>query len=328
MPKLAAALVFVAATAHAPNVRAQEVQSVSIRMDWLPISYHAPFHLAVAKGYYKAAGIELKLEEGKGSGAAIQLVANNVDTFGFADAAVVAKAVSQNIPVKLVMGVFRRSPVAVVFPERSGIRQPADLKGKRMATCPGDAAAILFPAYLRAAGLQPADVQIMNVDCGSKYTVVAQGLADATLGFGPYGKTMFNAAGIQNVRELDYADAGIDVPSHGIIAALGTIKSRPEVVRHMLAATAKGWNEARQDPKAAVTAMVQRVPIMAGREQALVEELEGYFNYLDTAATKGHPIGWQSAEDWRKAQDILVQYMDLKPRPSVDDYFTNEFLGN
>ncbi len=310
-----------------PQVNAQSLDPVSMRMDWLPISYHAPFHLAAAKNYYRDALIDFKLEDGKGSGAAIQLVANNVDTFGFADAAVVAKAVSQKVPIKLVMGVFRRSPVAIVFPGTSTIRTPADLKGKRLATCPGDAPAILLPAYLRAIGLAQEDVRVINVDCGAKYTVVAQGLADATLGFGPYGKTMFNQAGIQDVRELDYADAGIDVPSHGIIVSLTTIKTRPEMVRRMLQATAKAWGEARQDPKPAITAMVKRVPLMSGHEQALEEELKGYFNYLDTAATTGKPFGWQSPQDWEKAEGILARYMDLKPMPSVDAYFTNEFIS-
>lgn len=309
----------------APGV-AQNLAPVSLRMDWLPISYHAPFYLARAKGYYKANGIDLKIENGKGSGATIQLVANGVDTFGLADAAVVAKSVSQDIPVKLVMGVFRRSSVAIVFPGKSPIRTAADLKGKKLATCAGDSAVILLPAYLKAVNLAPGDVHIVTVDCGAKYTVVAQGLADATLGFGPYGKTMFGAAGISDVRELDYADAGVVLPSHGIIVSVKTIETKPDLVRRFVAATQKGWNDARQDPDAAVDAMVHDVALMQGKERALKTEFRGYANYLDTPATKGKPFGWQSPEDWQKAQAILVEYMGMKPAASVDAYFTNKFV--
>ncbi|MBZ5723277.1 MAG: ABC transporter substrate-binding protein [Acidobacteriia bacterium] len=95
---LAAAVAAFALVAPAAPGVAQNLAPVSLRMDWLPISYHAPFYLARAKGYYKANGIDLKIENGKGSGATIQLVANGVDTFGLADAAVVAKSVSQDIP--------------------------------------------------------------------------------------------------------------------------------------------------------------------------------------------------------------------------------------
>jgi NitT/TauT family transport system substrate-binding protein len=305
---------------------AQSPEPVSIRMDWVPISYHAPFYLAKAMGYYKEVGIDLTMQDGKGSGTTIQLVANNVDTFGLADASVVAKAIAQQLPVKLVMGIFRRSVAGIVFPAKNGIHSAADLKGKRLATCAGDAPLILLPAYLKAVNLSMSDLKIVTVDCGAKYTVVAQGLADATLGFAPYGKTMFGAAGISDVRALDYADGGLNLPSHGIIASLKTIQSKPDLVRRFVSATAKGWNEARKDPDAAMAAMVAVVDLMKGKTQVLKTEFEGYVAYLDTPATRGKQFGWQSPQDWKKAEDILVRYMDMKRQPSVDAYFTNQFV--
>ena len=305
---------------------AQAPEPVTIRMDWLPISYHAPFHLALASGYYRAAGIDLKIAEGKGSGGTVQLVANGADTFGLADAAVVAKSVTQGVPVKTVMGIFRRSAVGVVFPAQSPIQKPADLKGKRVASCAGDSAVILFPGFLKANNLSMDDLKIVTVDCSAKYTVVAQGLADATLGFGPYGRTMFQAAGISDMRKFDYADSGVALPAHAVIASLKTIETKPDLIRRFVGATAKGWAEARKNPEPAIEAMVRAAPLMKGKEAALKTEFEGYVPYLDTPATAGKPFGWQSPEDWKRAEAILAQYMDLKPQPSVDAYFTNRFI--
>jgi NitT/TauT family transport system substrate-binding protein len=305
---------------------AQTLEPVLLRMDWLAISYHAPFHLALANGYYRAAGIDLKIQEGKGSGSTIQLIANGVDTFGFADSAVVAKSVAQGVPIKIVMGVFRKSAMALVFPAQSPIRSPQDLKGKRLATCAGDAALILLPAYLKANNLSPDDVKVVTVDCAAKYAVVAQGLADATLGFGPYGKTMFQAAGVSEIRALDYADSGIVLPSHAIIASTKTIETKGDLIQRFVGATARGWLEARKNPDAAIQALVRAAPLMSGKEAALKTEFEGYARYLDSPATAGKPFGWQSPDEWKKAEAILVQYMDVKPQPSVDAYFTNSFV--
>jgi NitT/TauT family transport system substrate-binding protein len=316
-----------AVTIGVTEAGAQTLEPASLRMDWTPISYHAPFYLANARGYYRAAGIDLKMEDGRGSGSTIQLIGNNVDTFGLADAAVVAKAIGQQIPVKLVMGIFRRSVAGIVFPAKNDIRTAADLKGKRIATCAGDAPLILLPAYLKAVNLTMNDVKVVTVDCGSKYTIVAQGLADATLGFAPYGRTMFATAGISEVRALDYADAGLNLPSHGIIASQRTIETKPDLISRFVKATAKGWNEALKDPNQAIAEMVAAVALMKGRNEALKTEFEGYADYLDTPATKGKPFGWQSPEDWTVAEDILVQYMDIKRQPSVDVYFTNQFVG-
>ena len=255
------------------------------------------------------------------------MVGNNVDTFGLADASVVAKAIGQQIPVKLVMGIFRRSVAGIVFPAKSDIQTAADLKGKRVATCAGDAPLILLPAYLKAVNLTMNDLKVVTVDCGSKYTVVAQGLADVTLGFAPYGKTMFGNAGITDVRAFDYADAGLNLPSHGIIASQRTIEAKPDLIRRFVSATAKGWNEARKDPNSAIKEMLAAVALLKGRDQVLNTECEGYAAYLDTPATQGRPFGWQSPDDWKNAEDILVQYMDMKRQASVEAYFTNQFIS-
>src|SRR5262245_18855143 len=118
---------------------AQSLESVTVRMSWLPISYHATFYLGLAKGYYKDVGIDMKIHDGKGSGATAQLIANNADTFGVADSTVVARAISQGMPLKIVLGIFPRSDAALVFPSKNGIRSQTELKGKSIATCAGDA---------------------------------------------------------------------------------------------------------------------------------------------------------------------------------------------
>lgn len=314
------------AMSHTPVAKAQNLDPVSVRMSWLPISYHAPFYLGLAKGYYKDAGIDMKIHDGKGSGATAQLIANNADTFGVADSAVVARAISQGLPLKIVLGIFPRSDAALVFPTKNGIKSPAELKGKSLATCAGDAPLILLPAYLKTVNLTMQDVKIVTVDCGAKYTVVAQGLADVTIGYSAYARTMFGGAGITDITDFSYADAGINLPSHGIVASLKTIETKSDLIRRFNKATAKAWVEARGNPEAVVHQMASMVPLMKGKEAVNVVEFKAYLQSLDSPGTRGKPFGWQSAEEWQKAEEILVEYMDVKRQPSVNVYFTNEFV--
>jgi NitT/TauT family transport system substrate-binding protein len=309
-----------------PHVLAQNLESVSVRMSWLPISYHAPFYLGLAKGYYKDVGIDMKIHDGKGSGATAQLIANDVDTFGVADSAVVARAISQGLPLKIVLGIFPRSDAALVFPTKNGIRSPAELKGRSLATCAGDAPLIILPAYLKAVNLTMSDVKIVTVDCGAKYTVVAQGLADVTIGYSAYARTMFGGAGITDITDFSYAEAGINLPSHGIVASLKTVESKPDLIRRFNKATAKSWVEARNNPEAAIDQMAAMVPLMKGKEAVNVVEFKAYLESLNSPGTRGKPFGWQSADEWKAAEEILVEYMGVKRQPSVDVYFTNEFV--
>lgn len=319
----AVVLVFLAATVP---VFAQGPDAVTLRTDWLPLTYHAPFHLAVQKGYYKTVNIDLKIWDGRGSGNTIQLVGNGADTFGLAEAGPVAKAVGQGVPVKMIMGVLRRSAAGIIWPIEKEIHTPADLKGKRITMCAGESTAILLPAYLKAVNLSPSDVKLVTIDCSAKYSVVAQGLADAALGYAPWARQQFLAVGFKDIRKFDYADVGIVLPATGVIAATKTIETKPDLVRRFVSATLKAWGDGLKNPDEAFDAMINAVPALKGKEKVLRAEFEDYRPYFDSPATRGRPFGWQSPEDWKQAETILAQYMDVKPQRSVDVYFTNQFI--
>jgi NitT/TauT family transport system substrate-binding protein len=310
-----------------PDPQAQTPEPVSLRLDWSVISYHTPFYFGVARGYYKDAGLALTIGEGKGSSGTVQLVGNGADTFGFADAAVVAKAISLGVPVKMVSGILRKSSMALVFPGDSDIQTPKELKGKRISTCAGQATGVLLPAYLGAVGLAPGDVRIVTTQCGPPiYQAVMQKQADAAASYGPPGQTYFTGLGAKTVRRLEFADVGVLLPAHGMLTSQKMIETKPDVVRRFVAATVKSWLEARKNPDAAVEATVAALPLLKGKESVLKAELEDYLRYVNTAATADKPFGWQSADDWKQAEDVLAQYMELKRQPSVESYFTNEFL--
>jgi len=107
---------------------AMAVDKVTLRLDWSTIGYHSPFYLAAERGYYKDAGLDVDIQEGKGSGNTVQLIGNGADTFGYADAAVAAKSASQGVPVKVVMGIIRKSPASIAYPldQKAGRPQGQD----------------------------------------------------------------------------------------------------------------------------------------------------------------------------------------------------------
>lgn len=305
----------------------QNPEPVRFRLDWAAIiGYHGPFYLALERGYYKEANLAVEILEGKGSGTTVQLIGNGTDTIGFADLAVAAKSISLGVPIKSVMGIIRRSPAAVVFPTDRGINTPQDLKGRTLVMCSGQAAGVLLPAYLRAINLSKNDIKLVVTDCSAVYRVIAEGKGDAATGFGPGSKTEFSRLGVRDTRQFDYADVGILLPSHGLIASLKTIETKPEVIRAFVAATTKGWLEARTNPQAAIEALVRAKPLLKGQEPILRADLEGYMKYTTTPGTEGRPFGWQSPDEWKRAEAILAQYLELKPQPSVEAYFTNEFV--
>jgi NitT/TauT family transport system substrate-binding protein len=93
---------------------------------------HAHFFDALDQGYYRDAGIEVKIVRGQGSTDAIRQVGAGNAMFGFADLGtlILARANDQ-IPVKLVAAVYRKPPQAIFCREDSGLKRPKDLEGNR-----------------------------------------------------------------------------------------------------------------------------------------------------------------------------------------------------
>jgi NitT/TauT family transport system substrate-binding protein len=300
---------------------ARAEDNVSLRVDWTTLGYHAPFYYGVAKGFYKEAGLNLRIEEGKGSGTAIALAGTNADDFAFADATTAAKLIGDGVPVKVVMGIFQRSGLSIFF-RKDAMRTPKDLAGKRISMCAGDNMSVYLPAYIKNVGLSASDVQFITVDCSAKFTVVARGQADAVATYGMAGEPNMEAVGIARSARFDFADAGIVLPSHGIIVSESKLKANPDMVRRFLAATARSWEEARKDPDGAVKAVLDARPLLQGKEATLKSTLMESFNYL--GGTAGKPFGWQSPADWQKTVAILAEFAGLK-KTSPEAFYTNDF---
>jgi len=306
---------------------AQSQEKSAVRLDWTALGYHAPFYLGVARGYYRDAGFDLNILEGKGSPTVGSLVGNGSDDFGFADASTIAQLISQGLPAKMVMGVFQKSTLALFFPEGKGIAKPADLKGKRILLCPTDGLIKYLPAYLKSIGLTMDDVKINMVDCTIKYTYLAQGNADVAGSYGTAGRALLQSVGFKDIGKFDYADAGIDLPSHGIVTSTALIEKQPDKIRRFVAATAKTWQDARSHPDDAVNAFIAANPLQKGKEAQVKETLLASSEYIETPGSKGKPFGWQSPEEWKKATALLVEATGMKAPSSPEVFYTNEFIG-
>jgi NitT/TauT family transport system substrate-binding protein len=324
---LARLAVFAAGMLALISGQALAQEAVTLRLDWTALGYHAPFYLGVSRGYYRDVGLNVKVLEGKGSPAVGELVGNGTDNFGFADASTIAQLISKGLPVKMVMGIFQRSTLALFFPAGKGISTPTDLKGKRILLCPTDGLIKYLPAFLKHYGMTMDDVKIVTVDCAIKYTYLAQGKADVAGSYGTAGEALLKSVGFTDIGKFDYANAGINLPSHGIVTSTATIKQHPDEVRRFVAATAKAWQDARAHPDEAVAAVVAANPLDKGKEAQLKQTLLASFQYTETPGIKGKPFGWQSPEEWTKASELLVEATGMKAPASADEFYTNAFIG-
>jgi NitT/TauT family transport system substrate-binding protein len=126
---------------------------------------------------------------------------------------------------------------------------------------------------------------------------------------------------------LLFSDSGVNVPSLSIVANTKTLESQPDMVRRFVAATAKGYADARKDPKGAAAIQAKYQPQIKGQEANFAKTFERTLDFFDTKNTVGKPFGWQSPDDWKAAAEILERYMEAKPGTAPTLYYTNEFVS-
>ena len=144
---LAAAVAFTALPASAQT-------PIRFQLDWRFEGPAALFLASDAKGYYKAAGLNVTIDAGNGSGGTVTRVASGTYDMGFADLAALMEFHANNpdAPNKpvAVMMVYNNTPAAVLTLKKTGIRTPADLSGRKMGAPVFDAGRRGFPIFQKA----------------------------------------------------------------------------------------------------------------------------------------------------------------------------------
>src|SRR5438046_6561193 len=120
--------------------------AVSFRLNWYLGGLHVPFYYGKEKGYYAAEGIDLAINEGRGSANTVQVVAAGSDTFGLADSSSVILTASKGAEIRSVMSLLNSTGFSVVSLAETGIKSPKDLEGKSLAVTAGDPLGQLFLA--------------------------------------------------------------------------------------------------------------------------------------------------------------------------------------
>jgi NitT/TauT family transport system substrate-binding protein len=210
---------------------------------------HAYYYVALEKGYYKAAGLDVTIVRGQGSTDAVKQVASGTAQIGFADtsAAIFAKA-NDGIPIKLVSVIYAKPPHAIYVLKDSGITKPKDLEGKKIADTAFSAVPKMFGAYAKAAGIDASKVTWVIAGSDALPGMLSLGRAD---GIGQYtvGEPLLKkAAAPKDVVALAYADVGLDYYGSGIVVMDSTLKSNPDMVKRFVAATLHGLKDAIANP--------------------------------------------------------------------------------
>ena len=244
-------LPFVAAAAFTFGISTLDAQAESaaspqtIVVGEVPSVPAAAIYLAVEKGYFKEAGVDVQLESINTSSTAMALLASNrMQVVGGGVAPNYWNALASGLPIILALE-RASSPLyhdVLIRKELVGkIKTPADLKGRTIAeVSPGSSALYEVGQVLASAGLDLKDVDIKYIPFTQMGTALANGAVDAAFEVPPFGAIV--AARGEGVKWLDPEKYLKVQPSSfvGYFANSDWIKANPETAKKFFLALVKG----------------------------------------------------------------------------------------
>ena len=220
-----------------PVAALAQTTPIKFQLDWRFEGPAALFLGAAAKGYYKAAGLDVTIDAGNGSGGTVTRVASGTYDMGFADLAALMEFHANNpdAPNKpvAVMMVYNNTPAAVLALKKSGITKPADLSGKKLGAPVFDAGRRAFPIFAKANGVQ--NVAWTSMDPPLRETMLVRGDIDAITGFSFTSLLNLEARGVKadDVVILPYGAHGVKLYGNVVIATPKIIKENPAAVQRL-----------------------------------------------------------------------------------------------
>jgi NitT/TauT family transport system substrate-binding protein len=305
----------------------QAREKVTLLLNWYTYSEYAPFYLGKERGYFDQEGIDLEIQEGRGSGVTVQAVAAGTATFGYADVPTMMKAASKGAPVTAVGVALQTSPMSVMGFADKNIRKPEDIKGKTVAVTPGDSMSQIWPLFLKKTNLKDSDFKQVAGDAQTKLNAVMNGQADLLLGYVMDQAIKLQDAVHKPVYPIRFADYGVNMVSSGIIVQKDFLKQKPDLVKRFLRAATRSLEEAAKNPDAAIDAMLKANPKSGVKDTALVgmKNTAALYKGPDNPGDRPLRVG---AKNMQETLDLLAEYggLDKASAGKATDYYTNDYL--
>ena len=294
-------------------VPAHAAEQVVVQLNWKHQFEFAAFYAAESQGYYKDAGLDVRIVEGGPGINVVKEVVEGRADFGVGTSSLVVDR-ARGLPVVAVATLLQHSPVALLASRAQGVQSVHDLAGRPVSVDPHTRDEI--EAFLLASGLRPPQIQFVEQ-------------ADWTLTALESGEVAAKAVYLSNEpflirgREHQFLlltpqSAGIDLFGNMLFSSRAALAARPEVLVAFREATLRGLVHALANPQAVTDLILDRYNTQGKSRAHLLFEAAQLRELTRPDIVEA---GYMSPGRWRHVVDVYVRQGKL-----LADFELGDFL--
>ncbi|MFZ7944476.1 ABC transporter substrate-binding protein [Neobacillus sp. 19] len=305
----------------AAGADADDLQKVSLMLDWYPNAVHSFLFAAKEKGFFKEQGLDVDIQMPADTNDPLRLVAADKVDMAISYQPEVLVARGEDIPVQSIAALVRHPLNQLMIAKDSPIQSPKDLAGKTVGypTIPLDEA--IIHTMVKTDGGDAEKVKMVDVGW-DLIPAMATKKTDAIMGgFINHEKLLLEKEG-HPIRTLNPADYGVpDYYELVLVASEKSLKANKDVYQKFLTAVTKGQQFVSEHPEEGLAILMehedQTSPLEKDTETKSLEIL------LPLMDANDKPFGYQDPGTWEKVAQWLRTTKMINEKVKPADAFIN-----
>jgi len=287
-----------------------EINTISLALDWYPNSNHAGIFYAKDKGYFLDENLNIEVYTPSDPTTILQTVASGRDQFGISYQPDLLLARNEGVPVVAVSSVVRTPLNSIMTLKKSGISEPSKLKGKTIGY-PGIPLNVgILQSILEGQGLTMDDVNLVDVGFDLVPALLSSRV-DAVIGaFWSHESILIELEG-EEVNILKFQDWGIpEYHELVLVTSEEYLKENKEIVESFVKSFRKGFESSIESNSESMESLIAAYPeVNVELEKQGIKLLAPLW---DESLNSNNMDSWNKFGEWMKEKGLISPDLAIK----------------
>jgi NitT/TauT family transport system substrate-binding protein len=287
-----------------------EDRDVKFILDFISLGRHAPWYVALGKGYFKEEGLNVSILPSKGTADAIRSVVSGIADIGFIDIPSLVASGSAGGAIKIVAVNYQKPPYCVFsLDPGANVTEPKQLASLEFGSSTASFLPRIVQAFMEMNGVDSKTLKVVNIDGAARVPMLAAHKIASIDQFIMSEPAIRRAVTDAKPKCLFLGDYGLDIYSNSIGTTEEYLTKNPDVVKKFVRAALRGWQYALAHPQEA--AQIQLQYVKALNPDIIAEELEILKRVAVTPDVEKNGFGTVSMDKMKRTVDFMNNNVEI-----------------
>jgi len=292
------------------SAQAQD-RDVKFILDFISLGRHAPWYVALGKGYFKEEGLNVSILPSKGTADAIRSVVSGIADIGFIDIPSLVASGSAGGAIKIVAVNYQKPPYCVFsLDPGANVTEPKQLANLEFGSSTASFLPRIVQAFMEMNGVDSKTLKVVNIDGAARVPMLAARKVASVDQFIMSEPAIRRAVTDAKPKCLFLGDFGLDIYSNSIGTTEEYLNKNPEVVKKFVRAALRGWQYALAHPREA--AQIQLQYVKALNPDIIAEEIEILKRVAVTPEVEKNGFGIVSPDKMKRTVDFMNKNVEIQ----------------